>query len=357
MAHFILFGSTLAFLSSEQNGPHSVASSAWSISPLPAAFGQQLGLFERCATTAGRSSACGPTTEAPWDFSNRIRVAARSAATSTERKKIVKTQPAGRSSAHWIRVRVHWGLGPAAAQTSTLPSGWSHGDIGSPVVAGNATSSGSTFTVVGAGTDVGGRSDEFHFAYQPTSGDLDVRVQVATLQNVDPGAKAGLMIRESLTDDARHAFMYVSPWEWPWVPAANENGPCQQRNGGRGNVRARVAASRASRRRLQRIQFPDGRNVDAGWQRHDNHERQCLRRSRGHEPCCEQDCDSQLRERDPRIVFSAPSSFSLDSGRHRQPRAGRQCECKRRDLYGEGIRPRYLGHLRSIPVRVPADDG
>ena len=99
---------------------------------------------------------------------------------------------------------------PAAAQTSTLPSGWSHGDIGSPVVAGNATSSGSTFTVVGAGTDVGGRSDEFHFAYQPTSGDLDVRVKVATLQNVDPGAKAGLMIRESLTDDARHAFMYVS---------------------------------------------------------------------------------------------------------------------------------------------------
>ena len=58
---------------------------------------------------------------------------------------------------------------------------------------------------------MGGSSDEFHFAYQPTTGDLDVRVNVATLQNVDPGAKAGLMIRESLTDDARHAFMYVSP--------------------------------------------------------------------------------------------------------------------------------------------------
>ena len=97
-----------------------------------------------------------------------------------------------------------------AAQTSTLPSGLSHTDIGSPVLAGNATSSGSTLTVVGAGTDVGGRSDEFHFVYLPASGDLDVRVQVVTLQNVDPGAKAGLMVRESLTDDARHAFMYVS---------------------------------------------------------------------------------------------------------------------------------------------------
>ena len=65
--------------------------------------------------------------------------------------------------------------------------------------------------MVGAGTDVGGTSDEFHFAYLPSSGDLDVRVRVASLQNVDPSAKAGIMIRESLQDDARHAFMFVTP--------------------------------------------------------------------------------------------------------------------------------------------------
>ena len=104
------------------------------------------------------------------------------------------------------------GSQPVVAQTSSsLPSGVTDGDIGSPVVAGSASMSGSTVTVVGAGTDVGGTSDEFHFLYLPSSGNLDVRVKVASLQNVDPAAKAGIMIRESLQDDARHAFMFVTP--------------------------------------------------------------------------------------------------------------------------------------------------
>jgi regulation of enolase protein 1 (concanavalin A-like superfamily) len=103
------------------------------------------------------------------------------------------------------------GSQPAAAQSSSLPSGWDDGDIGSPVVAGCVTSSGTTITVAGAGTDIGGTADEFHFAYMPASGDLDIRVKVASLENVDPSAKAGIMIRESLQDDARHAFLFVSP--------------------------------------------------------------------------------------------------------------------------------------------------
>jgi regulation of enolase protein 1 (concanavalin A-like superfamily) len=108
------------------------------------------------------------------------------------------------------------GSRPAVAQTpssptSSLPSGWTDTDIGGPVVAGSVSVSGSTISIAGAGSDVGGTSDEFHFAYLPASGDLDVRVKVSTLQNVDPSAKAGIMIRESLQDDARNAFMFVSP--------------------------------------------------------------------------------------------------------------------------------------------------
>jgi regulation of enolase protein 1 (concanavalin A-like superfamily) len=99
---------------------------------------------------------------------------------------------------------------PAAAQTSALPSGWTHADIGSPAVAGSAGSVGDTITVSGAGADVGGSSDEFHFAYQEASGDADFRVRVAALQNASADTKAGLMIRESLADDAQHAFMFVS---------------------------------------------------------------------------------------------------------------------------------------------------
>ena len=70
----------------------------------------------------------------------------------------------------------------AAGQTSGLPAGWADGDIGNPVVAGSAEMSADTMTVRGAGADIGGTSDQFHFAYQPMAGDGDIRIRVADLQ-------------------------------------------------------------------------------------------------------------------------------------------------------------------------------
>jgi regulation of enolase protein 1 (concanavalin A-like superfamily) len=97
-----------------------------------------------------------------------------------------------------------------AAQTSTLPSGWTNRDIGNPVVAGSAESSAGTITVRGAGVNIWGTSDQFHFAYQAVSGDFDIRVRAANFQAADPWAKAGLMIRESLSATAKNAFMLLS---------------------------------------------------------------------------------------------------------------------------------------------------
>ncbi len=97
----------------------------------------------------------------------------------------------------------------AAAQT-TLPAGWTNRDIGSPAMPGSAASSGGTFTVRGAGLDIGGTSDQFQFAYEAASGDVDIRVRLADLQAVSPGAKAGLMIRESMAATSKNAFMLLS---------------------------------------------------------------------------------------------------------------------------------------------------
>jgi regulation of enolase protein 1 (concanavalin A-like superfamily) len=100
---------------------------------------------------------------------------------------------------------------PAAAQTSSLmPAGWTSSDIGSPAVPGSAEVSADTMTVRGAGVDIGGMSDQFQFVYQAMAGDVDIRIRVADLQDVNPGAKAGLMIRGSLTANGKHAFMLVS---------------------------------------------------------------------------------------------------------------------------------------------------
>ncbi len=102
------------------------------------------------------------------------------------------------------------GTHSAAAQTSTLPAGWTHRDIGSPAVAGSAEGAAGTITVRGAGTDIGGTSDQFHYAYQPTSGDVDIRVRVADLLDMSPGAKAGVMVRESMNATAKNAMMFLS---------------------------------------------------------------------------------------------------------------------------------------------------
>jgi regulation of enolase protein 1 (concanavalin A-like superfamily) len=97
------------------------------------------------------------------------------------------------------------------AQSGTLPTGWSTSDVGSTGVVGGASVTSGTWTLDGSGVDVYGTVDEFRYAYQQLTGDVDIRVRVATLENVHAWSKAGVMIRESLTPNARNAFMLVSP--------------------------------------------------------------------------------------------------------------------------------------------------
>ena len=98
---------------------------------------------------------------------------------------------------------------PALAQS--LPAGWSTMDIGSVGVAGSAQGSGSSLTLAGAGADVWGTTDAFRYAYTTLSGDGSIVAQVSTLENVDAWTKAGVMMRDTLSANARHAFMVVSP--------------------------------------------------------------------------------------------------------------------------------------------------
>jgi len=93
----------------------------------------------------------------------------------------------------------------------SLPSPWQSRDIGSVGLAGSAAYSGGTFTVKGSGADIWGTLDEFQYVYQSLNGDGTITARVASVQNTDPWAKAGVMIREGLSDAARHAFMAITP--------------------------------------------------------------------------------------------------------------------------------------------------
>jgi regulation of enolase protein 1 (concanavalin A-like superfamily) len=102
------------------------------------------------------------------------------------------------------------GVVVANSQPSALPAGWTSQDIGAVGVAGSATHSGGTFTVKGAGADVWGTSDAFHFAYRTLNGDGTIVARVASVQGDQPWTKMGVMIRASADPSAAYAFMLVS---------------------------------------------------------------------------------------------------------------------------------------------------
>ncbi|MEZ0217857.1 MAG: hypothetical protein ACAH89_12035, partial [Rariglobus sp.] len=99
-------------------------------------------------------------------------------------------------------------LTPVAA---ALPSPWVNQDVGSVGVAGSTTYASGTFTVNGSGTDIQGTADSFQYAYQAASGDCSITARVASQTNTHNGAKAGVMIRETLAADSPNMFMEVSP--------------------------------------------------------------------------------------------------------------------------------------------------
>jgi regulation of enolase protein 1 (concanavalin A-like superfamily) len=64
--------------------------------------------------------------------------------------------------------------------------------------------------VKGAGADVWGSADAFHFAYRTITGDGSIVARVASVSNSAAWVKAGVMIRGSLSANSAHGFMLVS---------------------------------------------------------------------------------------------------------------------------------------------------
>lgn len=102
----------------------------------------------------------------------------------------------------------------ASATTSpssaTLPSPWIDMDIGNVGQAGSASYASGAFTLNGSGDDIWSVADAFHFAYQPLNGDGSIMTRVTSIANTNSWAKAGVMIRESLDANARHAMVAVT---------------------------------------------------------------------------------------------------------------------------------------------------
>ncbi|MCX5645256.1 MAG: protein kinase [Phycisphaerae bacterium] len=68
-----------------------------------------------------------------------------------------------------------------------------------------------TYTVLGSGTDVFNKSDQFHLAWKKFTGDGSIVAKIESVQYVNALAEAGVMIRNSLDPNSQHAMVLVRP--------------------------------------------------------------------------------------------------------------------------------------------------
>ncbi len=68
-----------------------------------------------------------------------------------------------------------------------------------------------TYTLTGSGVDIWDNSDEFHFAFMEFTGAGAIIAKVESLDNTDPFAKAGVMIRDTLDGNSRYAGVFITP--------------------------------------------------------------------------------------------------------------------------------------------------
>jgi hypothetical protein len=98
----------------------------------------------------------------------------------------------------------------APSTTTTVPAPQIAANIGAPAIAGTATYSAGTYNVTAAGLDIWNTADQFHYIYQPVTGDIDVSVRLRSITAAHAWSKSGVMIRESLSPGSRHAFALLS---------------------------------------------------------------------------------------------------------------------------------------------------
>jgi hypothetical protein len=95
-------------------------------------------------------------------------------------------------------------------ESGELPVSWSSEDVGGARRAGSSEFRRGKFRVRSAGTNALGSADACHFVFKPASDRHELVARVSRVQMTDPWARAGLMIRESLTEGARNVFLSIS---------------------------------------------------------------------------------------------------------------------------------------------------
>ncbi len=116
----------------------------------------------------------------------------------------------------YVKVESHGNYGDQGqyiVRVDPLAAGWQAEDVGLngvPGFSGYDAASG-TYTVAGSGDDIGSTVDGFQYLYQTLDASGSITVRVDSIENTSSTAKAGIMFRESLADNARNVALVVTP--------------------------------------------------------------------------------------------------------------------------------------------------
>ena len=94
--------------------------------------------------------------------------------------------------------------------TCGLSGDWQSTDIGNTGLAGEACSDEQQFSIRGAGADIWGNTDAFHFLYKELTGDGEITARLTHQTDPHNLAKTGIMMRNTLDPASQHAFLAIN---------------------------------------------------------------------------------------------------------------------------------------------------
>ncbi len=96
------------------------------------------------------------------------------------------------------------------ASCGFLPTRWLTQDVGPVGIPGQACYNSAVYHVKASGADIWGSVDGFRYTYKTFNGDGQIAARVDSLDNVNAWNKAGVMFRETVDGNSRHAFMALT---------------------------------------------------------------------------------------------------------------------------------------------------
>jgi len=103
------------------------------------------------------------------------------------------------------------GVSIGFGQTAGPVVPWSHADVGSPEAGDAVTADGKIFEITGAGADIWGTADNFHYMFIPLTGDGAMSVLVTDNgTGTSNWTKGGVMIRETLDAGSKNVFVAIT---------------------------------------------------------------------------------------------------------------------------------------------------